>query len=101
MYEAQLPYETVIERLESIKSTGRIFFTVGNIDYLKHGGRIGKLAGIAGSMLGIRPLITLKEEKFFRLGWQEAARNPLRKYMSYCGSIFKKFMQNRKLIASV
>ena len=31
MYEARLPYEKVIEELESIKSTGRIFFTVGNI----------------------------------------------------------------------
>ena len=68
MYEAGLPYEKVIGELEAIKGTGRIFFTVGNIDYLKHGGRIGKLAGIAGSMLGIRPLITLKEGEIFPSG---------------------------------
>ena len=34
-------YEDTIARLEEIKSTGRIFFTVGNMEYLKHGGRIG------------------------------------------------------------
>lgn len=79
MYEAQLPYETVIEKLEEIKSTGRIFFTVGNIDYLKHGGRIGKLAGIAGSMLGIRPLITLKEGEIFPSGLARSRKKSLEK----------------------
>ena len=42
-----------------MKKTNRIFFTVGNTDYLKHGGRIGKLAGIASSALSLKPLITL------------------------------------------
>jgi len=79
MYEAKLPYEIVIEKLEAIKSTGRIFFTVGNIDYLKHGGRIGKLAGIAGSMLGIRPLITLKEGEIFPSGLARSRKKSLEK----------------------
>lgn len=79
MYEAGLPYEKVIEELEAIKSTGRIFFTVGNIDYLKHGGRIGKLAGLAGSMLGIRPLITMKEGEIFSSGLARSRRKSLEK----------------------
>lgn len=79
MQEAGLPYDTVLERLEAIKSTGRIFFTVGNIDYLKHGGRIGKLAGIAGSMLGIRPLITLKEGEIFPSGLARSRKKSLEK----------------------
>ena len=29
-------YQDAIVRLEEIKSTGRIFFTVGNMEYLKH-----------------------------------------------------------------
>ncbi len=79
MYEAELPYEKVIEELESIKSTGRIFFTVGNIDYLKHGGRIGKLAGLAGSVLGIKPLITLKEGEIFPSGVSRSRKKSLEK----------------------
>lgn len=79
MYEAKLPYEKVIEELEAIKGTGRIFFTVGNIDYLKHGGRIGKLAGLAGSMLGIRPLITLKEGEIFPSGLARSRKKSLEK----------------------
>ena len=68
MKEAGVPYEQVVEELETIKSTGRIFFTVGNLEYLQHGGRIGKVAGVAGSVLGIRPLITLKEGEIFASG---------------------------------
>lgn len=61
-------YEETVNRLEEIKSTGRIFFTVGNMEYLRHGGRIGKVAGIAGSVLGIKPIITLKQGEIFPSG---------------------------------
>ena len=66
--KAGVSYQECVEKLETIKSSGRIFFTVGNIDYLKHGGRIGKLAGLAGSVLGIRPIITLKEGEIYPSG---------------------------------
>ncbi len=61
-------YEAAVKRLEEIKGTGRIFFTVGDMEYLKHGGRIGKVAAVAGSVLGIRPVITLKEGEIFPSG---------------------------------
>lgn len=66
--DAGVDYEAAVKRLEEIKSTGRIFFTVGDIEYLKHGGRIGKVAGVAGSLLGIRPVITLQEGEIFPSG---------------------------------
>ena len=61
-------YEETVKRLEEIKGTGRIFFTVGDMEYLKHGGRIGKVAAVAGSVLGIRPVITLREGEIFPSG---------------------------------
>ena len=54
-------YDRIVESLLAIRESGSIFFTIGNIDYLKHGGRIGKLAGLAGGVLKIKPLITLME----------------------------------------
>ena len=72
-------YEETIGRLEEIKSTGRIFFTVGNMEYLKHGGRIGKVAGIAGSVLGIRPVITLKQGEIFPSGIARSRKKSLDK----------------------
>ena len=51
-----------------MRESGRIFFTIGSIDYLKHGGRIGKLSGLAASVLGIKPLITLKNGEIYNSG---------------------------------
>lgn len=66
--DAGKTYDEAIEKLETIRDTGRIFFTVGDMEYLKHGGRIGKVAGVAGSLLGIRPVITLKQGEIFPSG---------------------------------
>ncbi len=63
-----LSYEEIVKGILPIRESGRIFFTIGSIDYLKHGGRIGKLAGIAASALKIKPLITLKEGEIFNSG---------------------------------
>lgn len=63
-----MDYEEIIDKILPIRETGRILFTVGSIDYLQHGGRIGKLAGIAASALGIKPMITLKEGEIFSSG---------------------------------
>ncbi len=61
-------YDQIVERSLAIRESGRIFFTIGNIDYLRHGGRIGRVAGIAGSVLKLKPLITLKEGEIFSSG---------------------------------
>lgn len=72
-------YEETVSKLEEIKSTGRIFFTVGNMEYLQHGGRIGKVAGIAVSILGIRPIITLKQGEIFPSGIARSRRKSMEK----------------------
>lgn len=61
MQKAGLSYENVIQNINTIKETGRIFFTIGSMEYLVHGGRVGKLTGLAASKLGIRPLIVLQD----------------------------------------
>lgn len=66
--DSGMSYEKAVARLEEIKQTGRIFFTVGDMEYLQHGGRIGKVAAVAGSVLGIRPVITLKQGEIFPSG---------------------------------
>lgn len=63
-----MDYEEIVDKILPIRETGRILFTVGSIDYLQHGGRIGKLAGIAAGALGIKPMITLKEGEIFSAG---------------------------------
>ena len=66
--DSGMDYDSVVKRLEEMRSSGRIFFTVGDMEYLKHGGRIGKVSAVAGSVLGIRPVITLKDGEIFPSG---------------------------------
>lgn len=61
MQQAGKSYEEVVEKIQGeMQESARILFTVGSLDYLQHGGRIGKLAGIAGNVLNLKPMITLK-----------------------------------------
>lgn len=75
-------YEDAVKRLEEIKGTGRIFFTVGDMEYLKHGGRIGKVSAVAGSVLGIRPVITLKQGEIFPSGIGRGRKRTTEKALS-------------------
>ncbi len=52
-----LELEQAVDLLEPVRSTGHIFFTTKDLKYLEHGGRIGKAASIAGSVLNIKPLL--------------------------------------------
>lgn len=75
-------FEDSVKRLEEIKGTGRIFFTVGDMEYLKHGGRIGKVASVAGTVLGIRPVITLKQGEIFASGVGRSRKSTVAKSRS-------------------
>ena len=98
MQERGAGFEETAERIGAIKSTGRIFFTVGNLEYLQAGGRIGRVAGIAGSLLGIRPVITMKEGEIFPSGISRSRRKTLEKTVELlrdclqaCGGAVKKY----------
>ncbi|MGM9900123.1 MAG: DegV family protein [Bacilli bacterium] len=68
MRDNGLSFEQMVENINRIKLTARIYFTVGTLDYLYHGGRIGKLVGIVGATLKIKPIIVLKEGEIFSSG---------------------------------
>lgn len=61
LQQAGFDLETTVQKLEQLKTTARIMFTVDTLEYLQKGGRIGKAASLAGSMLNLKPLIQLKE----------------------------------------
>lgn len=75
-------FDAAVSALEDIRGSGRIFFTVGSVDYLFRGGRIGKLAGLAGNLIGIRPIITLKEGEIFPSGISRSRTRSLDKVIS-------------------
>lgn len=82
MLEAGVSYEDTISVLEQMKKTNRIFFTVGSLDYLIHGGRIGRVAAIAGGVLALKPLIILKNGEIDAAGVGRNRKKTLLKTIS-------------------
>lgn len=83
-------YEQVVEKLlGEMRDTARIIFTVGNLDYLQHGGRIGKVAGIAGSILNLKPLITLADGSIDSSGVARSRKKSMIKTIDLIKAYFK------------
>lgn len=61
MREAGLTLQEAVDRINEIKPTARIMFTVDTLEYLAKGGRIGKVTSLAGTMLNLKPMIQLKD----------------------------------------
>ncbi len=53
--------EEVMELVEKLKSTIKVYFSVDSLDYLQKGGRIGKAQAFLGSMLKIKPLLAIED----------------------------------------
>lgn len=74
-------FEECVKTLDRIKSTGRIIFTIGNMDYLIHGGRVGKVLGGAVNMLGIKPMILMKDGEIFSSGVARSRKKSIDKLL--------------------
>lgn len=94
--------DEAVSRIEAIKPTGRIFFTIGGIEYLQIGGRIGQLAGRVSSALGLRPIITLSEGEIHPSGVARGRQKSLDKVLSAAGSYLREhFASGEDLSISV
>lgn len=54
-------FEEIIEALPKIREKITGYFTIDTLEYLKKGGRIGRVAGTLGEMLNLKPVITTDE----------------------------------------
>ena len=75
-------YQAAAARLLEIRASGRIFFTIGSMDYLQKGGRIGKLAGKVATILQVRPMIVLREGEIFPAGIARSRKSSMEKVIA-------------------
>ncbi|HVO43376.1 MAG TPA: DegV family protein [Aggregatilineales bacterium] len=62
--------DKIVERLSAIHAASEIAFTLETLDYLARGGRIGRVQALAGSLLKVKPIITVEKSdgKYSTLG---------------------------------
>ena len=95
MQQQGYSYEENVKILQGqMRDTARIFFTVGDLDYLQHGGRIGKLAGLAGSVINLKPLITLEGGSIDSSGIARSRKKSMAKTIELLKSYFKENKEN-------
>lgn len=51
----------IVEYIETLQVNSQICFVPDSLDYLKNGGRIGKVSAVLGSLLQIKPILTFKQ----------------------------------------
>lgn len=74
---AELELKEAVKLLEEVRSTGRIFFTTNDLEYLQHGGRIGRAAATIGNVLKIKPLIEYVNRELVSAGVSRGRKKSL------------------------
>lgn len=67
IYAAQLrdaghSFDQIVQEVERVTAQTKVFFYVPSLKYLQAGGRIGKVAGMAGTLLNVKPIISCDAE---------------------------------------
>ena len=62
--------QAILERLAQIRANTEVIYTLETLDYLARGGRIGRVQALAGSILGLKPIINVdkKDGKYNSIG---------------------------------
>lgn len=81
--------EDNIKSINELKTTARIMFTVDTLEYLTKGGRVGKAASLAGTMLNLKPLIQLKDAELVPYSNVRGRKKSLQKILSMVEEYFR------------
>jgi DegV family protein with EDD domain len=65
MIREKVSFEELVTKLEETKAKIKGYFIVDSLEYLRKGGRIGKVAASLGSILNLKPIISLDPEGNF------------------------------------
>lgn len=72
----------MVAAAEHIRDSNFVLFSVGTLEYLQKNGRIGGAQALVGSLLNIRPILTLEAGKVQPLGRARGTKKALREMVS-------------------
>ena len=88
MVRSDLSFDEIVVRAEALIPNGKIMFTVGNLDYLRAGGRIGALRYVITKTLSVRPLITMQDGDIKSGGLGIGVHGAMKKVVSNVADFF-------------
>lgn len=92
--------EAIIGLLDSIRNLTELVFTLGTLEYLERGGRIGRIQALLGSVLKIKPVIVVdkRDSRFTTLARKRNLPQALRSIVDH---LVKTYGPTRPLWLSV
>lgn len=72
----------IVPKLEAIRDSNKPFFTVATLDFLQKGGRLGRASALLGSLLNIKPILSVEEGKIVPVGRARGNKKALAEVVS-------------------
>lgn len=63
--QAKMNFEAVCNLVSSVRDRLSVYFVLSTLEFLKKGGRIGKVSGTIGELLQLKPIITVNKEGIY------------------------------------
>lgn len=85
-----LSKEALLERLEKVREATELVYTLETLEYLRRGGRIGRVQALAGSLLKIKPIIHVDKAdgKYSTLGSSRTIRKALEAIVDHLAHLY-------------
>jgi len=98
--QAGWPLKRILEHITKIREATEMVFTLPDLSYLIHGGRISHLKGLLANLLGIKPLISVEKTdgKYYDRGKFRTFQRAIQAIPVY---IAKKFSEGTPLRAQI
>jgi DegV family protein with EDD domain len=82
--------EAILERLKAISEQTEVVYTLETLTYLARGGRIGRVQALAGSILGLKPIIKVdkKDGKYTTVGKERTLQRSMESIRDYLLKIY-------------
>lgn len=96
MIKEDMKFEDILSKVEKLIPTGQIMFSVGTIDYLRYGGRIGLLKSLVAKTLSVKPIIVMKNGDISLGGFGIGVKMALNKVIEGVKSHFHKIGESIK-----
>lgn len=77
--------EEIVAELEAAKSRVRLFALVDTLEYLHKGGRLSAATAVVGTILKVKPLVTLQDGKLAVLGKGRGVKDAIRTLLTIAG----------------
>lgn len=89
MIKKEVSFNEITEALPNLRNKVHVYFTLETLEYLRKGGRIGKVAGTIGDLLNIKPIIHVGDDGIYHSHAKARGKNQA---MSKLLSILKDYL---------